>query len=521
MKILIVSDILEWAIGSLSNIIRDENPNIKIKVIAIHPKDLRRDQEKWKARFQKELDEFNPSLVHFQYWDHVQYLAPLVKCKKILTHHNQKNLNGDWKSLDALVCHTKKAQEILEKQGYTAHIIQHGIDIEHFKFKEEYEENRMIGYVGRIVPWKGLYEILKVAKDFDSEVLMMGRIDKADYWHKCQEFSEQMDIRFGTSYEDQPKVYHEMGVYIGNSCENIEEGTLPLLEAMACGIPVITTPSGEAKDIIIDGVNGLLVDFENEESLRKALGYFYSMTKKEKDEMRNKAWDTVRHLSKQKMAYQYSKLYNSIIYGKDIASVVIPTYNRADTITKILDAYAEQTYPVEIIVSDDNSTDNTEEVVMEWTKNNDTPTKYIKNKTDGYGLAQARNEGIMNASGHYIVFNDDRLLPEKTAVEEFVKRVSGYKELVAVWGNKGAGKRDFLENFFCIRKKHIVQAGMFNERINQYGGQSQEIRERLKNQGFRLEYEPCAKSSPLFGTRKSKRRYDIFHSKLKLWKLSN
>jgi glycosyltransferase involved in cell wall biosynthesis len=519
MKILIVSDILEWAIGALSNVIRDENQHLDIKVIAIHPKDLRNNPDFWKAKFTEELASFKPDLVHFQYWDHIPYLSPLVNCKKILTHHNQKNLlSHDWHELDHIVVHTKKAKEVLNNAGYqNVTIIQHGIDIEKFKFLDGYKENRMIGYTGRIVPWKGLYEILKAANELDAEVIMMGRIDNGDYWAKCQEFADNMDIRFGTPSEEQVNVYHEMGVYVGNSCDGIEEGPLGLLEAMACGIPVITTKSGEAADIIKDRENGIIIEFENYENLKAALKAFFEMPLEQKEKMRQKAWDTVRHMSRQRMGRLYEKLYYGISYQKDLVSIIIPTFNRAGTITKVLDAYKEQTYkPIELIVVDDNSADNTEEIVKAWGK-----VKYIKTGNDGYGLAQARNMGIFEASGHYLIFNDDRLVPEKDAVERFIHKLSSIKEKAVVWGNKGAGKRDFIENFFAVRKRHIAEAGMFNERVNRYGGQSQEVRARLRAQGFILEYCNDAVCKPLFGTRKSKRRYDIFKSKLQLWKLES
>jgi glycosyltransferase involved in cell wall biosynthesis len=44
----------------------------------------------------------------------------------------------------------------------------------------------------------------------------------------------------------------------------------PSLEAGACGIPVITTKCGASEEIIVDGVNGFLID-RNDESLQKAL----------------------------------------------------------------------------------------------------------------------------------------------------------------------------------------------------------------------------------------------------------
>lgn len=523
MKVLQVIDSPAWVLAKLADVITEGNLHLNIRTIAIHPKDLRRDLAIQSAIFENEVQQFQPDIIHFHYWDVANTLSRLPICKErkiILTHHNQKNLlTHQWDKIDTLVVHTQKARKTLEGAGYwNVEVIQHGIDVEKFKFKEDYKGGH-IGYVGRICRWKGLKEIAKYAKQSGKKVICMGRIDKADYWKECQEYRNSLLLRFGTPDEEQVKIYHEMGVYVGNSEDNIEEGTMSLLEAMSCGIPVVTTPAGEAKDIINDE-NGVLVDF-NYESLKEGLDKFFSMSLEAKNKMREKAWDTVRNMNQVVMARKYERLYYSLLAKDNLVSVIIPTYNRAINIKEVLNAYASQTYkPIELIVADDGSTDNTKEVVFEWAKEHkDVPLKYVNTGYKGYGLAKARNMAIFEASGHYLMFNDDRMIPDSMAVWVFVSHIKKIKKRVAVWGDKGAGKRDFIENFFIIRKKDIVDAGMFNERINEYGGQSQELRERLRNLDYTLHYEAGAKAKPIFGTKKAPRRYQILKMKQKLWRL--
>ena len=501
-----------------------------MRIIAIPPKELRNDPETYMGIFENEVKTFNPDIIHFHYWDTANTFSQSEVCadrKLILTHHNQRNLlSHDWKKFDTLVVHTQKAKKILEQAGYwNVEVIQHGIDIEKFRFKDDYDpENRLLGEVGRIVPWKGIYEILKVAKDLQTKVIMMGRIDKPDYWAKCEEFKDQMEVRFNTPDEKQVDTYHEMGVYVGNSVDNVEEGTLGLLEAMACGIPVVTTPSGEAQDIIKDGENGILAKFEDYESLKAGVERFFSLSPEQKHEMRQKAWDTVRQMSEQVMARKYERLYYRLAYKKDLVSVIIPTYNRPDTITKVLDAYLQQTYqPIELVVVEDDPESRSFQTISDWRKRNKSiPFKYLNTKYEGYGLAMARNMGIFASSGHYIIFNDDRFVPEPYTTEAFINHLKQLKGKAAVWGDKGGGRRNFIENFFAIRKSHIVEAGMFNERVNEYGGQSQEVRDRLRKQGFVMDFEPMAKATPSFGTHnKTKKRYELFRTKTALWKLVN
>lgn len=90
-------------------------------------------------------------------------------------------------------------------------------------------------------------------------------------------------------------------------------------------------------------------------------------------------------------------------------SVIIPCYNRSSMIEKTIKSLQEQTYTnYEIIVVDDGSTDNTEEVVKKLV---DSKTSYVR-KENGERAA-ARNYGARLAKGSYLNFfdSDDIALP--------------------------------------------------------------------------------------------------------------
>ena len=86
---------------------------------------------------------------------------------------------------------------------------------------------------------------------------------------------------------------------------------------------------------------------------------------------------------------------------KPLVSVVIPTYNYARYVKKAIQSCFEQTYtPVEVIVVDDGSTDETSTVLAEFSE------KVIVIHQDNHGVSVARNTGLKQAKGEFIAFLD-------------------------------------------------------------------------------------------------------------------
>ncbi|MBW6458328.1 MAG: glycosyltransferase family 2 protein, partial [FCB group bacterium] len=91
-------------------------------------------------------------------------------------------------------------------------------------------------------------------------------------------------------------------------------------------------------------------------------------------------------------------------------SLVIPVFNRPQEIRRALDSVRTQTLlPYEIIVVNDGSTDNTQDVLSAYL-----PEIRIIARENG-GVAAARNSGILAAEGEWIAFldSDDTWLPDK------------------------------------------------------------------------------------------------------------
>jgi len=87
-------------------------------------------------------------------------------------------------------------------------------------------------------------------------------------------------------------------------------------------------------------------------------------------------------------------------------SIVIPAYNASQFINRTLDSLANQTYThYEIVITNDGSTDNTEEIIRQFIVSHKTlPIHLVSQKNKG--IASARNNGIFRAQGNYIAFLD-------------------------------------------------------------------------------------------------------------------
>ena len=114
-----------------------------------------------------------------------------------------------------------------------------------------------------------------------------------------------------------------------------------------------------------------------------------------------------------------------------LVSVIVPTYNYAHYIIEAIDSVLEQTYPrklIEIIVADDGSIDNTNEVLKEYIDNGLIHYFFQENK----GKANATKNAVQIANGKYI-FNldaDDYFYPSK--IEETVRVFEEYPDVVHV-----------------------------------------------------------------------------------------
>ncbi len=146
-------------------------------------------------------------------------------------------------------------------------------------------------------------------------------------------------------------------------------------------------------------------------------------------------------------------------YIPGLVSIVTPSYNTAQFIGETIRSVQAQTYSNwEMIIVDDCSTDDTDDVVREYLKDN--RIKYLKNPHNS-GAAVSRNYALREAKGEWIAFldSDDIWLPEKLEKQINFMKNNGYHFSCTA-------RESIDENSKSLHKvtyspKHVGKVGMY------------------------------------------------------------
>jgi glycosyltransferase involved in cell wall biosynthesis len=198
-------------------------------------------------------------------------------------------------------------------------------------------------------------------------------------------------------------------------------------------------------------------------------------------------------------------------------SVVIPTYNRKETLSLLLDSLDREVFPrdrFEVIVIDDGSTDGTRAFLRSYAPLYRIQTIFHR---ENRGSAVSRNDGIKAANKEIILFLDDDLIPAQGILRHHADNhkkgghaVIGnilYRETFKTrWvsrylSTRGAKKIPVGEkiSFKCfwssnasVRKEHLQSIGLFDEAFRGAGGEDTELAYRLEKAGIGFVYEKNA-----------------------------
>jgi len=200
-------------------------------------------------------------------------------------------------------------------------------------------------------------------------------------------------------------------------------------------------------------------------------------------------------------------------------SIVIPTYNRLDTLQHVVPTLLAQDVPhdrYELLICDSRSTDGTAEylagVAAEYPNVRHLPGDYS-------GRAAARNAGIAAAGGEIVLFNDSDILASANLLSQHLQRHRERRDVAVVgWEVQVKDladyerKRDrpqergslhpqsrrrlswlyFLTGNASVRRADLLRVGGFDESFTGYGHEDLELGYRLQKAGIEIVYEPAA-----------------------------
>lgn len=132
-------------------------------------------------------------------------------------------------------------------------------------------------------------------------------------------------------------------------------------------------------------------------------------------------------------------------------SVVIPVYNAAKTINRVIDKILGQYDSLEIVAVNDGSTDNTAKALAKY----DGDSRVIVITQDNAGASAARNTGIAHIHGKYLMFADSDDDFESNFIPAMVDAMETKKAGIVICGHGGDGVRTLLPKAAGLVNKNL------------------------------------------------------------------
>jgi alpha-maltose-1-phosphate synthase len=174
------------------------------------------------------------------------------------------------------VASTISRQSLLDigVQNEKISVIPYGSPVDYFRPQPKQDDTFRALFLGQISPRKGVHYLLtawKSLKLIDAELVLVGQNRFPNGWLEqysdiCQHVSSVPHLLLN-------QYYTNASVFVFPSL--IEGFAMVLLEAMACGIPIITTPNTAGPDIITDGVEGFIISIRDVEAIKEKLEWCY------------------------------------------------------------------------------------------------------------------------------------------------------------------------------------------------------------------------------------------------------
>jgi len=212
-------------------------------------------------------------LIYFTSWpfwkkDQLAPKRPLISRQKKLWYEFLNSITA--------VAVTKATQEAIAWHGANVVHIPHCVDTEVFKPLTSFaiKDKIVILFVGRLVKEKGVHRLIDVIKARSWAGVEFWFVGKGPCESEIVSLSNERPVRylgFISDPEQLADIYRKSDIFILPSI-HIENFGIVLLEAMATGLPIVTTNCIGPKEIVDNGIEGYVIPQDNPMAMLEALG---------------------------------------------------------------------------------------------------------------------------------------------------------------------------------------------------------------------------------------------------------
>jgi len=188
--------------------------------------------------------------------------------------------------------------------------IYHGIQVDKFTFNSK--KGKYAAFLGRMSPEKGPLQAIRAAKKAKIPLIMAAKVDLTDkeYFHKkIKPLIDGKLIKFigEVDHRDKVKLLRNAAALLG-LIQWEEPFGLVMIEALACGTPVIANNRGSVSEIIQNGKTGFIV-----KNINEAVKAIHNIDQIDRYDCRRLAEEK---FSVEKMTTEYEKIYYKLLEKK-------------------------------------------------------------------------------------------------------------------------------------------------------------------------------------------------------------
>jgi len=310
-----------------------ENSKTSGKLLPFFPKNFRKYPEhydsKWKdkviplcvGRILKDLSKIKVDIIHNHWGTIIAPFLPIMQAPAVSTMHTPIGFYNKYSKLVyenfaeanyvSISDNQRKAMPELHYVG----TVYHGIDIKNYEFSEK--RGDYFAFLGRTSPEKGIKEAILLAKKtgITLKIAAKSETDKEYFVKEVEPLIDNKQIQFIGEVDLKGKnefLKNAIGLIAPIQWE--EPFGLVFIEAMACGVPVISFARGSVPEIVVHGKTGFVSQVNNMDDMAKNIRRLNEMPNDEYAKMR---YNARRHVEEkftvEKMTDGYEKIYYDIL----------------------------------------------------------------------------------------------------------------------------------------------------------------------------------------------------------------